>query len=225
MKKFRTITLFVLSLALLMACTPQSQSTPTGTTVPTAQIPTNTQVPTLPATATATLLPTIQPTATSLPDPTPTAFPGFAQNFKFYQAWTKKETTWFYFMNAHVDQTVYALVDDLEGKSYSLICPPDETFPQDLRCYSEELFKGKNEYKVTFYSDSEHQYPFHEQIVASNLNSTYLTYDNCEKEYRIYDGRCYSSITCYGENGEVVYSYDDMPYETGTFEGYTLPCR
>lgn len=224
MKDIRTITLFVLVLVLMMACTPQSQSTPTSTAVPTVQIPTDTQVPTLPATATATLLPTIQPTATSLPEPTPTPFPGFAQNFKFYQAWTKKETTWFYFMNAYVDQTVYALVDDLEGKSYALICPPDDTYPQDLRCYSEELFKGKNEYKVTFYSDSEHQYPFFEQIVASNLDSTYLTYDNCEAEYRIYDGKCYSAITCYGENGEVVYTYDDIPYD-GNFEGFSGPCQ
>jgi hypothetical protein len=224
MKNIRTITLFVLVLALMMACSPQSQSTPTSTSVPATQIPTNTLVPTLPATATATSLPTIQPTATSLPEPTPTPFPGFAQNFKFYQAWTRQETTWFYFMNAYVDQTVYALVDDLEGNSYALICPPDATYPQDLRCYSEELFKGKREYKVSFYSDPEHKYPFYEQVVTTNLDTTYLTYDNCEAEYRIYDGKCYSAITCYGENGEVVYTYDDIPYD-GNFEGFSGPCQ
>ena len=125
---------------------PKSQSTAVITTAPTKQIPTNTLAPTLPA----TVLPTIQPKQTTQPEPTPTPFLGFAQNFKFYQAWTKKETTWFYFMNAYIDQTIYALVDDLEGNSYALICPPDETYPQDLRCYSEELFKGKREYKVTF---------------------------------------------------------------------------
>ncbi len=155
---------------------------------------------------------------------TPTPFPGFAQNFKFYQAWTRQETTWFYFMNAYVDQTVYALVDDLEGNSYALICPPDATYPQDLRCYSEELFKGKREYKVSFYSDPEHKYPFYEQVVTTNLDTTYLTYDNCEAEYRIYDGKCYSAITCYGENGEVVYTYDDIPYD-GNFEGFSGPCQ
>ncbi len=224
MKNIRTITLFVLVLALMMACSPQSQSTPTSTSVPATQIPTNTLVPTLPATATATSLPTIQPTATSLPEPTPTPYPGFAQNFKFYQAWTRQETTWFYFMNAYVDQTVYALVDDLEGNSYALICPPDATYPQDLRCYSEELFKGKREYKVSFYSDPEHKYPFYEQVVTTNLDTTYLTYDNCEAEYRIYDGKCYSAITCYGENGEVVYTYDDIPYD-GNFEGFSGPCQ
>ncbi len=224
MKNIRTITLFVLVLALMMACSPQSQSIPTSTAVPATQIPTNTLVPTLPATATATSLPTIQPTATSLPEPTPTPFPGFAQNFKFYQAWTRQETTWFYFMNAYVDQTVYALVDDLEGNSYALICPPDATYPQDLRCYSEELFKGKREYKVSFYSDPEHKYPFYEQVVTTNLDTTYLTYDNCEAEYRIYDGKCYSAITCYGENGEVVYTYDDIPYD-GNFEGFSGPCQ
>ncbi len=224
MKNIRTITLFVLVLALMIACSPQSQSTPTSTAVPATQIPTNTLVPTLPATATATSLPTIQPTATSLPEPTPTPFPGFAQNFKFYQAWTKNDVTWFYFMNAYVDQTVYALVDDLEGNSYALICPPDATYPRDLRCYSEVLFKGKREYKVSFYSDPEHKYPFYEQVVTTNLDTTYLTYDNCEAEYRIYDGKCYSAITCYGENGEVIYSYDDIPYD-GNFEGFSGPCH
>lgn len=222
MKQFRKITPFVLVLVLMVACTPKSQSTAVITTAPTKQIPTNTLAPTLPATA--TVLPTIQPKQTTQPEPTPTPFLGFAQNFKFYQAWTKKETTWFYFMNAYIDQTIYALVDDLEGNSYALICPPDETYPQDLRCYSEELFKGKNEYKVTFYSDPEHKYPFYEQIVSSNLDTTYLTYDNCEAEYRIYDGKCYSAITCYGENGEVVYTYDDIPYD-GNFEGFSGPCH
>ena len=126
-------------------------------------------------------------------------------------------------MNAQVDQTIYALVDDLEGNQYTLTCPPDEQYTQDIRCYSDKLFKGKTDYKVTFYSDPERQYPFYENVFATDLDTRYQDYDNCEKEYRIYDGKCYSAITCYGENGEVVYTFDNIPYG-GNFEGYSLPC-
>ena len=126
MKKFRTITLFVLSLALLMACTPQSQSTPTGTTVPQPKSdhtrcqlcqrprrqhycrPFNRQQHHCQIQRRPPSRVLLKISSSIRPD--------------------QKETTWFYFMNAHVDQTVYALVDDLEGKSYSLICPPMKLF-------------------------------------------------------------------------------------------------
>ena len=126
-------------------------------------------------------------------------------------------------MNAQVDQTIYATVDDLEGHQYALTCPPDQQYPQDIRCYSDVLFKGNTDYKVTFYADPERQYPFYEGVFETKLNTRYLDYDNCEKEYRIYDGKCYSAITCYGENGEVVYTFDNIPYG-GNFEGYSVPC-
>lgn len=185
--------------------------------------PTNTPVPP----ATATLAPTATasslPTLTQTPTYTVTPFPGFSGKFKFYQAWTKGETTFFYFMNAGVDQTIYAIADDMEGNQYSLICPPDTQYPQDIRCYSDTLFKGKSDYKLTFFSDAARQEPFFEAVYATSLNTRYLTYDNCEKEYRIYDGKCYSAVTCYGENGEVVYYFDNIPYD-GHFEGYSVPC-
>ena len=203
---------------------------------PAAQVPTTAPTPTLPQATdtpvpTATLTPTLAPTATATTVPTLaqsptftiTPFPGFGEHFKFYQAWTRNETTYFYFMNAQVDQTIYANVDDLEGTQYALTCEPDVQYPQDIRCYSDVLFKGKTDYKVTFYSDPERQYPFFENVFATGLNTRYMDYDNCEKEYRIYDGKCYSAITCYGENGEVVYTFDNIPYG-GHFEGYSLPC-
>ena len=200
--------------------TPSLTLPPVETSLPSAT-PTlqPTDTPTLLPTATATSLPTL----TQTPTVTVTPFPGFGERFKFYQAWTADETTYFYFMNAQVDQTIYATVDDLEGHQYTLTCPPDQQFPQDIRCYSDVLFKGKTDYKVTFYADPERQYPFYEGVFETKLNTRYLDYDNCEKEYRIYDGKCYSAITCYGENGEVVYTFDNIPYG-GNFEGYSVPC-
>ena len=52
-------------------------------------------------------------------------------------------------MNAYANGTIYAIVDDWEGKTYPSLALWTDLF-QDLRCYSEELFKGKKEYKVTF---------------------------------------------------------------------------
>lgn len=221
-KKIHFLPAVILILAIVACAKPTAQA-PIMAPSATLPLPTDTPFPT------ATLAPTLQPTATTLPTltQTPTVtvtpFPGFGERFKFYQAWTKNETTFFYFMNAQVDQTIYALVDDLEGNQYTLTCPPDEQYTQDIRCYSDKLFKGKTDYKVTFYSDPERQYPFYENVFATDLDTRYQDYDNCEKEYRIYDGKCYSAITCYGENGEVVYTFDNIPYG-GNFEGYSLPC-
>lgn len=221
-KKIQLLFAIIMVLAVVACAKPAAQA-PTLAPSPTLPLPTDTLVPTatltLAPTATATSLPTLSQTPTI----TVTPFPGFGERFKFYQAWTKDETTYFYFMNAQVDQTIYATVDDLEGNQYALTCPPDEHYPDDLRCYSDTLFKGKTDYKVTFYSDPERQYAFYENIFATDLNTRYMDYDDCEKEYRIYDGKCYSAITCYGENGEVVYTFDNIPYD-GNFEGFALPC-
>jgi len=205
------------------ACAKPTAQAPTLVPSATSAPSTDTPVPTATLTIVQTATNTALPTLTQTPTITVTPFPGFGERFKFYQAWTADETTYFYFMNAQVDQTIYATVDDLEGNQYALTCPPDAQYPQDIRCYSDTLFKGKSDYKVTFYSDPDRQYAFYESIFATDLNTRYLDYDNCEKEYRIYDGKCYSAITCYGENGVVVYTFDNIPYG-GHFEGYSLPC-
>ena len=221
-KKIQVLYAVILILAVGACAKPTAQA---PTLVPSATLapPTDTPVPTATLTIVQTATNTALPTLTQTPTVTVTPFPGFGERFKFYQAWTKDETTYFYFMNAQVDQTIYATVDDLEGNQYALTCPPDAQYPQDIRCYSDTLFKGKSDYKVTFYSDPDRQYAFYESIFATDLNTRYLDYDNCEKEYRIYDGKCYSAITCYGENGVVVYTFDNIPYG-GNFEGYALPC-
>jgi len=212
-----------LTILALSACAKPTVQAPTQAPSRTLPPPTDTPAPTATLTLAPTATATSMPTLIQTPTYTVTPFPGFGARFKFYQAWTKNEITYFYFMYAQVDQTVYATVDDLEGNQYALTCPPDEQYPDDIRCYSDTLFKGKIDYKVTFYSDPERQYPFFENIFTTSLNTSYMDYDNCEKEYRIYDGKCYSAITCYGENGEVVYTFDNIPYD-GNFEGYSLPC-
>ncbi len=221
-KKFQFL-FVVIMVVSVSACAKPTAQAPTAAPSPTLPLPTDTPVPTATLTPSPTATATTLPTLTQTPTFTVTPFPGFGDRFKFYQAWTADETTYFYFMNAQVDQTIYATADDLEGNLYTLTCPPDKQYPQDIRCYSDTLFKGKTDYKVTFYSDPERQYPFYENIFATNLDTRYMDYDNCEKEYRMYDGKCYSAITCYGENGEVVYTFDNIPYD-GHFEGYTLPC-
>ncbi len=221
-KKIQLLIVLIIILAISACAKPAAQA-PTAAPSPTLPLPTDTPITTATLTPAPTATATSLPTLTQTPTITVTPFPGFGERFKFYQAWTADETTYFYFMNAQVDQTIYATVDDLEGNQYTLTCPPDEQYPDDIRCYSDALFKGKTDYKVTFYSDPERQYAFYENIFATDLNTRYMDYDNCEKEYRIYDGKCYSAITCYGENGEVVYTFDNIPYD-GNFEGYALPC-
>lgn len=221
-KKFQLVFTFIMILSV-GACAKPTAQTPTLAPSLTLPPPTDTLIPTVTQTLVPTATETALPTLTQTPTITVTPFPGFGERFKFYQAWTAGETTYFYFMNAQVDRTIYAIVDDLEGNQYALTCPQDSQYPQDIRCYSDTLFKGKTDYKVTFYSDPERQYPFYENVFATDLNTRYQDYDNCEKEYRIYDGKCYSAITCYGENGEVIYTFDNIPYD-GNFEGYTLPC-
>ena len=221
-KKIQVMFAVIMILAVGACAKPTAQA-PTLVPSATSALPTDTPVPTATLTIVQTATNTALPTLTQTPTITVTPFPGFGERFKFYQAWTADETTYFYFMNAQVDQTIYATVDDLEGNQYALTCPPDAQYPQDIRCYSDTLFKGKSDYKVTFYSDPDRQYAFYESIFATDLNTRYLDYDNCEKEYRIYDGKCYSAITCYGENGVVVYTFDNIPYG-GNFEGYALPC-
>lgn len=221
-KKIQVLFAVIMILAVGACAKPAAQA-PTVAASSALPLPTNTPVPTATLTLVPTTTATTLPTLTQTPTITVTPFPGFGERFKFYQAWTADETTYFYFMNAQVDQTIYGTVDDLEGNQYALTCPPDEQYPQDIRCFSDTLFKGKTDYKVTFYSDPERQYACYEKIFATDLNTRYMDYDNCEKEYRIYDGKCYSAITCYGENGEVVYTFDNIPYD-GNFEGYSLPC-
>ena len=222
----KNIIRLLITVSVFLTATACANATPSAVIElpsPTLPLPTDTPIPTATLTLAPTATATSLPTLTQTPTYTVTPFPGFSERFKFYQAWTKDETTYFYFMNAGVDQTIYATVDDLEGNQYSLTCPQDTQFPQDLRCYSDTLFKGKSDYKITFFADEAKKNSFFEAVFATDLDTRYLTYDNCEKEYRIYDGRCYSAMTCYGDNGEVVYTFDNIPYD-GNFEGYSVPC-
>ncbi len=243
---------FTLTMILVVgACTKPVAQTPTLEPSSILPLPTNTLVPTATITLAPTATETSLPTLTQTPTITVTPFPGFSERFKFYQAWTKDDKTYFYFMNAQVDQTIYALADDLEGNQYALTCPPDKQYLQDIRCYSETLFKGKKDYKLTFYSDSERRFPFYEKIFTTKLNMRYSAQviapsdgiralDNriynhqndcpqrgenvqCESEYRLYDGVCYYAHTCYDACG-LYYSSDNLPTVYDEFQGYTTPC-
>lgn len=199
-------------------------TTASPTQTHTAQAPVSTQ-------ASTAIIPTPTPLATEPPIPsatltatiTVTPHPGFSSRFKFYQAWTKGGKTYFYFMNAGVPEMVFATIDDLNGNVYEMDCPLDETYPNDLRCFSEHEILGQSVYNVAFFGDQARQHKFYEAEVKTTLDTRYLTYDNCESEYRIYDGKCYSAITCYDDFGTVIYTFDNIPYD-GNFEGFSIPC-
>ena len=106
-KKIRSLFAIILILAV-GACAKPLAEAPTEAPNTTLQLPTETLLPTVTLTPTLapTATPTTLPTLTQTPMITVTPFPGFSDRFKFYQAWTKNETTYFYFMNAQVDQTI-----------------------------------------------------------------------------------------------------------------------
>lgn len=243
---------FALTMILVVsACASPAAQAPTLAPSPTLPLPTDTLIPTATQTLAPTATATSLPTLTQTPTITVTPFPGFGERFKFYKAWTVDETTYFYFMNAQVDQTIYAMADDLEGNQYALTCPPDEQYPADIRCYSDTLFKGKTDYKLTFFSDAERRFPFFEKIFTTKLNTQYSVqvlepndgiYEvddsiyyhqndcpnrgenvQCESEYRLYDGVCYYAHTCFDACG-LYYSKDNLPDVYTEFQGFTTPC-
>ncbi len=228
-KRFSIIFLVVLSL-ILAACAAGQNNAPAAQpaleksavespALPSAT-PEPTSTPTQTPTVTPTDLPTSTPTSTATATITPTPFPGFSENFKFYQAWVRDETTYFYFMHANVDQTIYARIDD----EFDVLCNPDPNYPQHLICTFERFISNRPTLKFDFFADEAHTSAFHSGEYGTGLSESLALFSNCESEYRIYDGRCYYAHTCYDEFGNVVYTADNIPYG-GNFEGFSGPCQ
>lgn len=235
-----TFTLIALCIALLNGCTtPDDQQLSDddllNDLVQTAVSVAFTETPiiateTIASTATPTLMPTstptvtleLLPTNTDVPTMTPTLFPGFSDDFRFYSAWIDDDwKTVFYFMGASVDGPVYGKVV-IEETEYPFTCMPDEQYPYNMICRSEDYVFGQLNMDFSFYTDPEHQHEFHSGNYKTRLvNRTVM--DNCESEYRIYDGQCYEAHTCYDDFGNVVYYFDNIPYD-GNFEGFSIPC-
>lgn len=224
MKKVMVLVLASIWLGLV-SCSGQSAEIATPTAAeesqPALTVSTETEpVPThtSPPTQTNTATPTKAPTATATPTLTP--FPGFSENFKFYQAWVRDEKTYFYFMNANVTDTIYARIDD----EFDIVCDPDPNYPQHLICTYERFISNRPTLKFDFFADESRTTAFYTGEYDTGLSQSLALFSNCESEYRIYDGKCYYAHTCYDEYGNVIYYADNIPYN-GHFEGYSGPCQ
>jgi len=197
---------------------------PTPTTVPSPTV----ILPTIPSpTSTPTLEPTLTPTnePTSTPEPTATAtlipFVGFTNMFRFYRTWYDNDKTVFYFLNAGLDNTIYAKIGE-----HTLECAVEVIgmpTPNALKCVSQDRIEQdkKNPIKMTFFADPAlkqmvYEYEF---AIARGPEAVYYTGNDCpargtnvwcETEYRQYASTCTTSLTCYDACG-YYYSFDNIP--------------
>jgi len=197
---------------------------PTPTTVPS---PTEI-LPTIPSpTSTPTLEPTLTPTnePTSTPEPTATAtlipFVGFTNMFRFYRTWYDNDKTVFFFLNAGLDNSIYAKIGE-----HTLECAVEVIglpTPNALKCVSQDRIEQdkKNPIKMTFFADPAlkqmvYEYEF---AIARGPEAVYYTGNDCpargtnvwcETEYRQYASTCTTSLTCYDACG-YYYSFDNIP--------------
>lgn len=225
--------LSAMALVLLAGCAAQMEMPATATptqTVLTATVipPTNTPEPTL--TPTATHTPTLTPTITLTPTATVIPFTGFMDNFAFYRSWYKDEKTVFYFLNAGVDHTLYARADE-----FDLVCNPDPELATSLVCVHDAKVEGKSVMEFEFFVDEGRKMSVYKNSFNTGLadNTIYHWQNNCpdrgknvtcESEYRLYDGVCYYSHTCYDACG-LYYSMDNLPKVFTEFQGFTGPCN
>ena len=130
MKK-HTFSFALLALTFLLVLT-ACKSSATLTLLPE---PTLSPSATLPPTATATEEPTETPSPTATPTtaPTPTEtllpFAGFREYFRLFRTWYADDQTYFYFLNAGIEDRLYAAADEFE-----LDCQADPKFPVQMIC-------------------------------------------------------------------------------------------
>ncbi len=99
---------------------------------------------TLLPTATATEQPTEKPSQTSTPTtaPTPTEtllpFAGFRDFFRLFRTWYLDGKTYFYFLNAGIEDKLFASADE-----FDLECQADPKFPIQMICIYDGKLKGE----------------------------------------------------------------------------------
>lgn len=190
---------------------------------------------TLPPTATATEEPTETPSPTATPTtaPTPTEtllpFAGFREYFRLFRTWYADDQTYFYFLNAGIEDRLYAAADEFE-----LDCQADPKFPVQMICVYDGVIEGRSMMDFRFFTDRARTVQVFEERYDADLvdNTVYHhQYDcpdrgqnvHCISEYRLYDGICYYAHTCYDDCG-LYYSKDNLPEVYNEFQGYTTPC-
>ena len=215
-------------LLVLTACKSNATLTPSPEPSPS---PTATLLPT--ATATAEPTETPSPTATPITAPTPTEtllpFAGFRDLFRLFRTWYAGDQTYFYFLNAGIEEKLYASADEFE-----LDCQADPKFPVQMICIYDGVIEGRTMMDFRFFIDQARTVQVFEARYDADLVDDTIyhhQYDcpdrgknvECNSEYRLYDGICYYAHTCYDACG-LYYSKDNLPEVYNEFQGFTTPC-
>ena len=215
-------------LLVLVACKSSATLTPSSE-------PTLPATATLPPTATATAQPTETPSPTATPTtaPTPTEtllpFAGFRDLFRLFRTWYLDDKTYFYFLNAGIEDKLYASADEFE-----LECQADPKFPVQMICVYDGTIEGRTTMDFRFFTDRARTVQVFEARYDADLVDDTIyhhQYDcpdrgkdvQCTSEYRLYDGICYYAHTCYDACG-LYYSKDNLPEVYNEFQGFTTPC-
>lgn len=212
------------ALIILSACgTAAIQPTPTILPNPTRALPTAippTQTQTVEPTQIPSSTPTTTPEPTATPTPTPTLIPfaGFKEQFRFYRTWNDNGKTIFYFLNAGIDQQLYARINQ-----FQLVCEHDTETQFAMKCISNDRIELGDEKSIPieFFADKD----YYQSVYQYEINipkALVPVYSNefdcpdrgqrvqCEYEYRQYSSICTTSITCYDACG-YYYSIDNIP--------------
>ncbi len=230
MKKFLSSFVLCALICLLALAACKSSATPAPSPEPTL-LPTAT----LPPTATATEQPTETPSPTATPTtaPTPTEtllpFAGFRDLFRLFRTWYLEDKTYFYFLNAGIEDKLYATADEFE-----LDCQADPKFPAQMICVYDGTIEGRTMMDFRFFTDRARTVQVFEARYDADLVDDTIyhhQYDcpdrgenvECVSEYRLYDGICYYAHTCYDACG-LYYSRDNLPEVYNEFQGFTTPC-
>ncbi len=193
--------------------------------------------PTVTSTLTETLVPlpsaTHNPTATPTIAPTPTEtlipFAGFRDLFRLFRTWYLEDKTYFYFLNAGIEDRLFATADE-----FDLECQADPKFPVQMICVYDGTIEGRTMMDFRFFADrARNVQVFEARYDADLVDDTiyHHQYDcpdrgkdvQCTSEYRLYDGICYYAHTCYDACG-LYYSKDNLPEVYNEFQGFTTPC-
>lgn len=227
-KRIRRLT-FLFAL-VLVSCASRMDIVVTETTSITVTL-------TVTPTITETLVPqpsaTPNPTATPTTAPTPTEtllpFTGFRDYFRLFRTWYLDDKTYFYFLNAGIEDKLYANADEFE-----LECQADPKFPVQMICVYDGVIEKRTMMDFRFFTDRARTVQVFEARYDANLVDDTIyhhQYDcpdrgknvQCNSEYRLYDGICYYAHTCFDACG-LYYSKDNLPEVWNEFQGYTTPC-
>lgn len=221
MKKNRLLWSLFLTAAVILSACGRSGTQPTATAMasPTEILSAIVQeTPTL--TPEPTQTPTPLPTDTPVPTATATLIPfkGFADNFRFYRSWYDGGKTIYYFLNAWLEQPLWAKIGE-----FSLKCAHDPDTQSAMKCISDERIElpDTEPLPIEFFADEgmKQSVFVYEIVLPEALKPVYSNqFDcpergqnvQCEIEYRLYADYCSTSITCYDACG-YYYSIDNLP--------------